>query len=110
MTGGTPGMLRAGGEPVGEVQVTVHVAEVDAMRPLGFGVTSADGTFHLVLNEARGPLVLPAGQYRFTLESAGSPVQIPREFAQADTTPLAVSWSPDDGPLKLEIPGRLIVQ
>jgi hypothetical protein len=69
---------------------------------VGFAVTSLDGSFELVLNGARGPLWLSPGEYRFTLESAGSPVQLPHEFAGPDTTPLSVVWSADDGDLDLD--------
>ena len=110
VTGGTPGMLRAAGEPLGDIQVTVHQVEAGSPRAIGFGVSAADGSFHLVMNEARGPLVLAPGEYRFTLESAGAPVQIPTEYTQAETTPLAITLLESDKNLTLEIPVRFYTQ
>jgi hypothetical protein len=63
-----------------------------------------DGAFELVANGAQGPLWLSPGEYRCTLESAGAPVQFPMEYAQADTTPLTISWSAGDKELDLEVP------
>ena len=110
VTGGTPGTLRAGGEPTQEIQVTVHFMKDGTTRPIGFGVTAADGSFQLVEIAAKGPLALPPGDYRFTLESAGSPVQIPPEYAEPNTSPLTVSWSLADSRLVLELPNRLVIQ
>ena len=102
VAGGTRGMLHLGSELTSDIQVTVHQVEGSGTRPVGFAVTSLDGSFELVLNGARGPLWLSPGEYRFTLESAGSPVQLPHEFAGPDTTPLSVVWSADDGDLDLD--------
>jgi hypothetical protein len=107
--GGTPGVLRAGSEPLAEIQVTVHQSENEASRwePIGFADTAADGTFRLLLRQATGPLQLPAGTYRFTLESVGSPIRIPKELTRADTTPLQVSWSGEEPVLTLDLPQKL---
>jgi hypothetical protein len=102
VAGGTRGMLRMGDELTSDIQVTVHQVDGGSTRPVGFGVTSLDGSFELVTNGAQGPLWLAPGEYRFTLESAGSPVRLPGEFARPDTTPLAVEWSADDGDLDLD--------
>jgi hypothetical protein len=102
VAGGTRGMLHLGDELTSDIQVTVYQVDGDSARPVGFGVTSLDGSFELVLNGARGPLWLAPGEYRFTLESAGSPVQLPGEFARPETTPLAVTWSTDDDDLDLD--------
>jgi hypothetical protein len=104
VTGGTKGVLRSGGAPLGDIQVTVHEADGSAWRAVGFGVTAADGTFELVTNGAAGPLWLSPGEYRCTLESVGAPVQIPKVNTLPDTTPLTVTWSVGDLSLNLEIP------
>ena len=104
VTGGTKGTLRASGAPLGEVQVTVHQVAGSAIQPVGFGVSSRDGSFALVTNGAAGPLHLAPGEYRCTLESAGAPVKIPQEYTQAETTPLKISWTASDGGLNLEVP------
>ncbi len=103
VVGGTRGVLRMGDELTSDIQVTVHQVDGDATRPVGFGVTALDGSFELVTNGAHGPLWLSPGEYRFTLESAGSPVPLPTEFARPESTPLAVAWSTDDCDLDLEI-------
>jgi hypothetical protein len=110
VTGGTIGTLRIGGELLSEIQVTVHEVEGTSMQAVGFGVTDRDGLFELVTNGAHGPLILPPGEYRFTLESAGAPVQIPKEYTQPDTTPLKVSWSGGDDDLNLDVPISLPAQ
>src|SRR5580765_446568 len=88
VVGGTKGVLQAGDELLGDIQITVHAKDGTAWKPLGFGVTAFDGSFELVTSGAKGPLWLSPGEYRCTLESAGAPVVIPLELTQADATPL----------------------
>jgi len=107
VTGGTIGILHAGDDYLSDIQVTVHKVDGSSLQPIGFAVTAADGSFELVSNGAKGALWLSPGEYRCTLESAGAPVQIPKEYAQPDTTPLKVSWSAGDDELNLEIPALL---
>ncbi|HEY2253097.1 MAG TPA: hypothetical protein VGH74_18620 [Planctomycetaceae bacterium] len=108
--GGTAGTLSAGGDVLAEIQVTIHQVEGGSPRSIGFGVTDRDGWFELVTTGARGPLWLAAGEYRCTLESAGAPIEIPKEYARAETTPLKVSLSADGSELDLEIPTALLVR
>ena len=107
ITGGTPGMLRAGGEQLAEMQLTLHQFENGTLRPVGFAVTGMDGSFELVTNEAKGALQLPPGLYRCTLESAGSPLKIPPALASAESTPLRVTWPTSDGSLNLDVQQQL---
>jgi hypothetical protein len=104
ISGGAKGLLRAGGQPLSEVQVTIHQAAGNDWRPIGFGVTSSDGTFELVTMNAEGALWLAPGEYRCTLESVGAPVQIPREYATPETTPLAVDYVATDQSIDLAAP------
>lgn len=104
VTGGTPGVLHAGTGTLSDIQVTVHEIDGTTSRPIGFAITDSNGEFELVTNGAQGPLLLSAGEYRCTLESAGAPVQLPIEYAKAETTPLKISWSDDTVELNLEIP------
>jgi hypothetical protein len=104
VTGGTPGVFRAGGEPLSEIQITVHEASSSGPRSIGFGVTAVDGAFELATPGAQGPLRLGPGEYVFTLESAGAPVKIPQEFLRAETSPLKVRWSTDQKSLDLQAP------
>jgi uncharacterized iron-regulated membrane protein len=108
ITGGTPGVLRAGGDALAEVQVTVHQLEAGAMKPIGFAVTGTDGTFQLVTNKARAALRLLPGEYRFTLESAGSPARIPPALTKAETTTLQRKWTSGDVTLDLDVPYRVL--
>lgn len=102
--GGTAGRILAGGQPLSEVQVTVHRIEAGTSQPLGFGVPRADGSFQLVTTDASGPLLLAPGEYRCTIESIGAPVAIPATYQSADATPLHVQWSSDSRELTLEVP------
>jgi hypothetical protein len=108
ITGGTPGVLRAGGDVLAEVQVTVHQQDGAALKPIGFAVTGTDGSFQLVTNEARAALQLQPGDYCFTLESAGSPARIPPALAKAETTPLKRKWTAGDASLNLDVPFRVL--
>jgi len=102
--GGTKGTLRSEQGPLGDIQITLYQRDATEYRPIGFGVADADGQFQLFSNGAKGPLWLPPGDYRCTLESAGSPLKIPDEYAAVDSTPLAFTWSQDDEQLDLEVP------
>jgi hypothetical protein len=107
VTGGTSGVLRAAGEPLADIQVTVHQAKPEGWETIGFADTTADGSFRLLTLGAAGPLTLPTGEYRFTLESVGSPVIIPKALRQADETPLRVQWDATTANLTLELPQKL---
>lgn len=104
VAGGTKGKLLADSVPLGDVQVTVHQINQGSTEPIGFAVTAPDGSFELVTNGAQGPLWLSAGEYRCTLESVGAPVLLPKQYLDADTTPLKVVWSETDSSLELKIP------
>lgn len=108
VVGGTEGTLKVAHQLLSDIQVTVHQVEGGSTRPVGFGTTIADGTFKLVTNGARGPLWLNPGEYRFTLESAGAPVEFPKEYTHADTTPLKLRWAGGDSDLELEVPTAVI--
>lgn len=110
VTGGTPGTLRLGGELLCEIQVTVHRVEGGTTTPVGFGVTDLEGAFELVTNGARGPLRLEPGEYRFTFESAGAPVQFAPECAEPVTTPIKATWSSGELRLNLDVPQELITR
>lgn len=107
VVGGTSGRLHAGGEPLGDMQVTAYLAEAGDWKPIGFADTAADGTFRLLLDGARGPLVLAPGEYRFTLQSVGSPLVVPQELAQVERTPLQKTWTGAEGELDLSLPRKL---
>lgn len=97
-------MLRAGATPLAEMKLTLHQVEGSSLHVVGFAATGMDGTFQLVTNEARGPLRLPGGEYRITLESNGSPVTIPAEFTKPEDTPLKITWTGREDSLVIETP------
>jgi len=102
--GGTNGTLRSEQGPLGDVQITLHSQVDRGFQPVGFGVADAEGQFQLYANGAQGPLWLPAGEYSCTLESAGSPLQIPDEYQRPESSPLRFVWESGDGQLDLEVP------
>ena len=104
VSGGTNGMLHSGPTLLSEIQITVHQVEGSATKPIGFGVAGMDGAFQLISPGATGPLQLAPGEYRFTLESVGAPVVIPKEFTQPETTPLKVNWTGSEAKLDFDIP------
>ena len=107
VVGGTSGVLLAGGEPLADMQLTVYENQLGTWEAIGFADTAADGTFKLLLNEARGPLQLAPGSYRFTLQSVGAPLLVPQQLAQVDTTTLQTEWTGNDTELKLTLPSKL---
>lgn len=103
--GGTTGTLTVGGVPVSDLQITFYRNDVSPPKEVGFGVTNSEGEFELFLPRATGPLHLPSGEYRCTVESAGAPVQIPDLYQSPEKSPLIVRWSSEGAPLKLSLPG-----
>ena len=59
VTGGTKGVLRCAGKLLSDIQVTVYQVDGSSTQPIGFGVTTNDGSFRLVKNNASGALALP---------------------------------------------------
>jgi len=104
VTGGTNGVLHSGAAMLSEIQITVHQVDGDKFKPIGFAVPQSDGTFQLVAPEAKGPLRLAPGDYRFTLESVGAPVVIPKEMSKPETTPLKATWTGSEPKLDIDVP------
>jgi len=104
VTGGTKGVLLLGGKPRGDIQLTLHQMDGGSPQFVAFGLTANDGSFRLLKEKAKGALWLPAGEYVCTLESAGSPIRIAREYAKPETTPIKVSWSGSQPSLDLDVP------
>lgn len=104
VTGGTKGILKLGGESLGEIQLTVHQVDGGGTKAVGFAVTASDGSFELLRPGASGALWLAPGEYRFTVESIGAPIQFPVEFTRPESTSLKVVWSANDRNLNLEGP------
>ena len=79
--GGTSGSLRFGAAVTSDIVVTVHQQNGGEFSVIGFGTTIQDGSFVLYKPGATEPLWLVPGEYAFTLESIGPPVQL-RHFAK----------------------------
>jgi hypothetical protein len=103
VTGGTPGTLHSRNLPLADLQVVVYRAADGEFEALGMAQTDIHGAFELVTNGARGPLHLAPGEYRFTVETAGSPARIPASYARPESTPLQRSWTTSDRFLDLEV-------
>ena len=104
VAGGTKGILRFDGQLLTDIRVEIYQVDGGSLRPIGFGVTTTDGSFQLVTNGAQGALWLAPGEYRCTLESVGPPIQVAKEYTRAETTPLVVHWTAGDQQLDLEVP------
>jgi hypothetical protein len=104
VAGGTTGQLQIGDEPMSEIQITVYRVAGGEPEPIGLAVSNTDGEFQLLTNGAQGALWLEPGEYRFTLESIGPPIQFSREYTRPETTPLSVDWSADQAELELIVP------
>lgn len=101
---GTPGVVRAAGVPLADVEVYVYLLS-SASEPLGLGLTDANGRFELRLLGLRGPLNLEPGDYRVTLASAGElELNWPAEFSDPQRTPLRISISRERPVIDLDVP------
>lgn len=110
IAGGTAGKLSFGNDVSSDIRITVYEAQAGSFRPIGFGNSAADGSFVLYSPAADEPLWLQPGDYAFTLESLGPPVQFPDEYLNAETSPLKVTWSVEMPTLELKAPEELIAQ
>ena len=103
--GGTAGFLRANGQPLPDVLVTVYPDMPSATDALGIGITDADGRFELRMREPITPLILDPGDYRFTVQSMGEIYLVwPPEYADPLKTPLARSVSSSSEELEISVP------
>jgi len=110
VTGGTKGSVRGGGAPLSDLQVTIHSQQAGAWSPVGFAISTTDGSFELFTNGAKGSLFLQPGEYRCTVESAGAPLRIPPAYAKAETTPLKIFWPTPSQSLDLELPALSLIR
>jgi hypothetical protein len=100
---GTQGVLRFNDEPVANIRVTINRIDPKGVKPVGYGVTEADGTFQLVTHAGRAGVKLTPGNYCCTLKSMGGSIRIPNHYAEVNTTPLKVSWLETDTSLNLKV-------
>lgn len=107
--GGTSGTLKFGADAISDIVVTVHQGNSGQLIPIGFGTTMQDGSFFLYQTGATGPSWLEPGDYVFTRESIGRPVQFPDEFLEPGATPLKFTWTADMKSADSEAPHELIV-
>ena len=108
--GGTPGKLTFGSNVSSDIKVTIHRNAASGFEELGFANTAADGSFVLYNLGATEPLWLEPGDYAFTLESIGPPVEFPEEFVKPESTPLKVTWTSDMTSVSLDAPPELLTE
>ena len=108
--GGTPGTLTFGSNVSSDIRVSIHRSVSGGFEVLGFANTAADGTFVLYNSGATEPLWLEPGDYAFTLETIGPPVEFPEEFTRPESTPLKVTWASDMSSIRLDAPPELLIE
>ena len=108
--GGTPGTLTFGANVSSDIRVTIHRSVAGGFEVLGFANTAADGTFVLYNSGATEPLWLEPGDYAFTLETIGPPVEFPKAFTRPESTPLKVKWESDMSSIRLDAPPELLIE
>lgn len=101
--GGTEATITVAGEPVVDVQVRVFSMKDGKPVELGFAVSKAGGKLSFVKPKASGPLTLEPGEYRFTVEPVGAPLALPKDYGNAETTPLQIEL-PTAEPITLTLP------
>ena len=106
--GGSPGFLWFGTEMLNDICVVAHRSDGAGFYSVGYGTTDNAGHFKLLKPDGQSPLHLEPGEYSFTLESVGPPVQFPEEFLQPESTPLKVTWTSEMSSLDLVAPEELI--
>ena len=94
---GTEAAITVAGEPVVDIRVNVFSVKDGQPAELGFAVSQADGKLKFVKPKASGPLELGPGDYRFTVETVGAPLVIPKEYGDPAMTPLQITLSSSDG-------------
>ena len=107
-TGGTAGALMFGPEVTSDILVTVYKKNQTGFQSIGFGTTAVNGSFNLYNTGASEPLWLEPGDYSFTLESIGPPVQFPAPYLKPESSPLNVNWNSDMTSLVLQAPENLL--
>ncbi|MCA9130487.1 MAG: carboxypeptidase regulatory-like domain-containing protein [Planctomycetales bacterium] len=99
--GGTRGRLTSDGVPLPQMQVTVFDAHSNSIAT---GFTQNNGQFELVSLDGAEPVLLSPGEYRWTLQTVGAEVDIPKRLTDPASSDLAVEWN-EDNEIVLEAPG-----
>ena len=86
------------------MQVNVYGTQPSIIdTPTGRGFTNKFGEFELVSTETSEPQNVGPGSYRYTIESVGTEVQIPKEYQDVEKNPLFRAFA-SDGVIKLSMP------
>jgi hypothetical protein len=101
--GGTSGILLIDDTAMSDMQITFYQKDVSESDPVGFAVSTGAGRFEMLQNGATGPLYLPAGEYRCTVETAGAPLDLPKEYLDPNETPVIVNWKEDEPMLVVKV-------
>ncbi|HEY0982590.1 hypothetical protein [Schlesneria sp.] len=106
--GGTPGIIHAGGDVVGDVHISIYrMNDEDSVdeTPVAFAISAHDGQFELRQSGSLEGASLEAGDYRFTVESAGEIyLAWPGDYRKPARSPLRLTWNEDDQQIDLEVP------
>lgn len=101
--GGTSGILLIDDTAMSDMQITFYQEDVSPPKPVGFAISTGAGRFEVLQNGAAGPLYLPAGEYRCTVETAGAPIDLPKEYLDPNETPVMVNWTEDEPMLVVKV-------
>ncbi len=105
---GTQGELLSAGGPLPEMKLTVYRVEGQQFTAIGSAVTGWDGRFGLYNLDASEPLWLVAGEYRFTLESAGAPIKVPTKYLKPDSSTLVYHSPGQEQPVTIGVKENLL--
>ena len=86
ISGGTYGLLTTDGLPLSQVELTVYKDAPSCGEILGFGAVGDNGAFELIDASRSEKLLLEPGKYRFTIESLGAEITIPKKYGDPEET------------------------
>lgn len=104
ISGGTHGLVTTDGLPMSQIELTVYEDNPFCGEPLGFGAVSNDGSFELIDASRSEKLLLEPRKYRFTIESLGAEIMIPKKFGDPKETVLRC-WAAQNEAIVLEADG-----
>lgn len=89
-------MLTTDGHPLSQVELTVYKDDPFSGEILGFGAVCSDGTFELIDASRSEKLLLEPGKYRFTIESVGAEITVPKKYGDPKETILCARAASDE--------------
>ncbi len=104
-TGGTKGVLHAGAEPLGDIQLIVYQMDSGVWRQVGFGITGPDGEFELLTPGAKRGAVADAGRIPLHLGIGGRTGSDSQSILSDRIHAAQDHWSETDDALTLKVVG-----